>query len=66
MKTTKPTSGNLRVSEINNGDVGNFHEYASARHSEMKSGDTPDPSIEDESNAHDASTTNVSPRDYRA
>ena len=50
----------------NNGDVDDFHGYASARRSETKSGDARNASIEDESNVCDASTTDVSPSDSHA
>ena len=62
METTDPTSGNLRGLERNSRDVSEFHESASARHSETKSGDACDTLIEDVSNARDVSTTNDPPR----
>ena len=66
METTDPTSGNLRVSERNNGDVAEFHDSVSASQSETKSGDARDVSIGDKSNARGASTTNTLPRNSHA
>ena len=66
METTYPTSRNLRGLERDNGDVAEFHEYSRSRRSETKSGDARYVSIEDESNACDASTANASPRDSHA
>ena len=66
METTDPTSGNLRGLERKKDDVSDFHESDSARRSETKSSDARDVSIEDESNAHDASTTHASPSDSHA
>ena len=66
METTNRTSGNMRGSERNNGDITEFHESARSRQSETKSGDARDASIEDKSNVHDASTTDASPRHSHA